>query len=61
MLDRAGWASSRHAATFDEDITAPCAAAPYRYALPTSAVGSALWVISEVDFLTLLFRRERSG
>jgi hypothetical protein len=55
------WASSRQAATVDEDMATPCAAAPYRYALPTSAVGSALWVISEVDILTLLFGRDRSG
>jgi hypothetical protein len=55
------WASWRHAATFDEDGTAPCGAAPYRYALPTSAVGSALWAISEGDILTLLFGRDRSG
>jgi len=55
------WASSRHAAIFDDDMAAPCAAAPYRYALPTSAVGSALWAISAVDILTLLFRRDRRG
>jgi hypothetical protein len=34
------WASPRHAVTVDKDMAAPCAAAPYRYALPTSAVVS---------------------